>query len=57
MTENKDGTEKTTEKYDYDELFEKSGTEVRKSEYPYSVYKDVNEPLPKLEDTQNSGKG
>ena len=38
----------TTEKYDYEELFDKSNVDVRRKEYPYSVYKNIQEPLLKL---------
>ena len=50
------GTQATVKACTIDDI-KKTGTEIRKSEYPYSVYKDVNEPLLKLEDTQNTGKG
>ena len=45
----------TTEKYDYEELFDKSNVDVRRKEYPYSVYKNIQEPLLKLPQPEKTG--
>ncbi len=45
----------TTETYEYEELFDKTNVDVRRKEYPYSVYKNIQEPLLKLPQPEKTG--
>ena len=54
-SESSDSLNETAEKYEYEELFDKTSVDVRKKEYPYSVYKNIQEPMLKLAQPETPG--
>ena len=54
-SESSDSLNETAEKYEYEELFDKTSVDVRKKEYPYSVYKNIQEPMLKLAQPETTG--